>query len=58
MRSLPPLVSVWLGGPDVHVAVDLPAVGVDDLGLKALGQGDSQPGLACCGGTNDGYQGL
>ncbi len=48
-----------LGGADVHAAVHLVGVGVDDLrlfafGLQRLGDGDAEAGFAGCRGTDDG----
>ncbi len=43
-----------LGGPDVHVAVHLAAVGVDYLSMKGLAQPKGQLTLASGGGAYDG----
>ena len=43
-----------LGGADVHAAVDLHRVGVDDLAAEPLGEVEGQPGLARRGGADDG----
>ena len=43
-----------LGRADVHAAVDLHRVGVDDLAAEALGQVEAQAGLARCGGADEG----
>ena len=47
-----------LGGADFQVAVNLATVGVNYFAVKPLGQRDGQPGLARCGGAEDGYRGM
>jgi hypothetical protein len=39
------LFGAQLGGPDVHAAVELHRVGVDDLAAEAVGQGEAERGL-------------
>jgi hypothetical protein len=56
MRGLLSLLGCRLGGADVHVTVDLAAVGVDYLSTEALGQNNGQPGLTYSGGADDSYQ--
>ena len=45
-----------LGGANIHVAVDLPAVGADDLARVPNGQPEGQLTLANGGGTDDGQE--
>ena len=56
--GLMPLLGSGLGGADVQVAVNLATVGVDDLAVKLFGQCNGQPGLARCGGADDGHRGM
>ena len=42
-----------LGGADVHAAVELHGVGVDDLAAEALGQVEGEVGLAGRGRPDD-----
>ena len=44
-----------LGGADVHAAVDLHRVGVDDLAVEPLGEVEREAGLARRGGPDDGH---
>ena len=53
MRDAAPLVLRQLGGADVHAAVDLHRVGVDDLAAEALGEVEGEVGLAGRGGPDD-----
>ena len=53
VRDLGAVLGCGLGGADVHMPVDLPAVGVDDLPGKRLSQGHRQPGLTDSGGAYD-----
>ncbi len=47
----PQLLGRRLGGADVEAAVDLHAVGADDLAAEGLREGDRQPGLSDGGRT-------
>ncbi len=54
VRHALPLLHGQFGGADVHAAVELHGVGVDDLAPQVLGEGDAEIGLACRRGTDDG----
>jgi hypothetical protein len=43
-----------LGGADIHGAVDLAAIGADNLSLVKPGQVESQPALADARGADNG----
>ena len=51
-----PLGDRQLGRADVHAAVDLHGVGVDDLAAQPLREVEGQPGLAGGGGPDDGHE--
>src|SRR5208283_1111090 len=42
-----------LGGADIHPAIDLPRVGVDDFRAQSFGDGDCERGLAGASGTDN-----
>ena len=54
VRDAAPLVGRELGGADVHAAVDLHRVGVDDLAAEALREVEREPRLAGGGRADDG----
>jgi hypothetical protein len=53
VRHALPLLRAQLGGPDVHAAVELHRVGVDDLAAQTVGQGEAEGGLAGRRGPDD-----
>ena len=56
MRDYFPLPQGGLGGADIHVFVDLAAIGVDDLATESPAQLNRKRRLAHGGGANDGYE--
>ena len=57
--DLGPLFPSGLGGANVHVFVDLAAVGVDYLAAKLMSEGYCELGLSrCCGANYVEYVGI
>ncbi|SIK34017.1 Uncharacterised protein [Mycobacteroides abscessus subsp. abscessus] len=53
VNETPPLAFRHLGGADIHTAIQLHRVGIDDLPAQALGQLQRERRLAGGGGTDD-----